>query len=191
MSRLLIIGAGGHGRSVAEIVLMSNEHELVGFLDDASPGLTDVWGRPVLGPIAALQEVRQTAEGIIVAIGNNRLRRQLCEQAEAAGFRLVTVIHPRAIVSVRAAIGPGSAIMAGAVLGTESELGRGVIVNSGAVVDHHCRVDDFGHLGTNASMAGESRLGCCAWMQSGSSLGYRVEVPADAVLLPGEGKTRV
>jgi sugar O-acyltransferase (sialic acid O-acetyltransferase NeuD family) len=187
---LIVVGAGGHGRSVAEIALSGDEYELVGFLDDASPELKAVWGHPVLGRLAALQDARASADAIIVAIGNNRLRQQLCDRAEAAGFRLVSVIHPRSIVSPRATIGAGSAIMAGAIVGTEAVLGRGVIVNSGAVVDHHCRVDDFGHLGTNSSMAGGAVLGSCAWMQSGSSLGYRVAVPPDAVLLPGEGRAQ-
>ena len=76
--------------------------------------------------------------------------------------------------------------MAGATVGTEAQLGKGVIVNSGAVVDHHCRVDDFGHLGVHAAMAGGSVLGRGAWMQAGSALGYGVNIGAGVVLAPGE-----
>jgi UDP-3-O-[3-hydroxymyristoyl] glucosamine N-acyltransferase len=81
-----------------------------------------------------------------------------------------------------------SAIMAGAILGTEARLGVGCIVNCGAVVDHHATVEDFGQLGVNASMAGGSLLGRSAWMQAGAALGYGVMVPSGEVLPPGSAR---
>lgn len=75
--------------------------------------------------------------------------------------------------------------MAGAVIGTEANIGRSVIVNCGAVVDHHACVDDFGHLGVSASMAGGSVLGRGSFMQAGSALGYGVVVPPNTILAPG------
>ena len=186
MNRLLIVGAGGHGRSVAEMVLLAGQHELAGFVDDTFPGLTQVWGLPVLGTTAILADYRIHANSAIVALGNNRLREELHERLRAAGFRLITAIHPTAIVSPKAVIGPGSTIMAGAIVGTEARLGEGVIVNSGAVVDHHCQVEDFGHLGVNACMAGGAVLGRGAWMQAGAALGYGVKIASRTVLAPGE-----
>ncbi|WP_236748673.1 NeuD/PglB/VioB family sugar acetyltransferase [Acidovorax carolinensis] len=178
MKRLLIVGAGGHGRSVAEAVLAAGKYELVGFVDDAVPDLQQVWNLPVFGATADLASYRGYADAAIVAIGNNRLREDLQQRLYAAGFELATVVHPQAIVSPRAVVGAGCAIMAGAIVGTEAQLGAGVIVNCGAVVDHHCRVEDFGHLGVNAAMAGGSVLGRGAWMQAGSFLGYGVSVGA-------------
>ena len=75
--------------------------------------------------------------------------------------------------------------MAGAIVGTEARLGSGVIVNCGAVVDHHAQVHDYGHLGVNACMAGGAVLGRSAWMQAGSALGYGVKVADGDVLQPG------
>lgn len=186
MKRLLIVGAGGHGRSVAEAVLAAGKYELVGFVDDAAPSLQHVWGLPVFGATADLASNREYADVAIVAIGNNRLREALQHRLYAAGFELATVVHPKAIVSPRAVVGAGCAIMAGAIVGTEAQLGTGVIVNCGAVVDHHCRVEDFGHLGVNAAMAGGSVLGRGAWMQAGAVLGYGVSVGGGVVLAPGE-----
>ena len=76
--------------------------------------------------------------------------------------------------------------MAGAIIGTEARLGDGAIVNCAAAVDHHCLVGDFGHLGVNAAMAGESVLGATASMQAGSVLGCGVTIGAWRVLEPGE-----
>lgn len=185
MGRLLVVGAGGHGRSVAEAVLAAGDHVLVGFVDDAAPANSVVWDVPVLGSTADLAAYRQRADVAIVAIGNNTAREGLCQRLVAAGFELATVVHPRAIVSPRAVIGPGSAVMAGAIVGTEARLGCGVIVNSGAVVDHHAQVHDYGHLGVNACMAGGTVLGRGAWIQAGCALGYGVTVAEGTVLSPG------
>lgn len=185
MKRLLIVGAGGHGRSLAEAVLAAGKYKLAGFVDDAAQSLQHVWDLPVFGDTADLARYRQYADAAVVAVGNNCLREELQQRLYAAGFELATVVHPKAIVSPRAVIGPGSAIMAGAIVGTEAQLGAGVIVNCGAVVDHHCRVEDFGHLGVNAGMAGGAVLGHGAWMQAGSILGYGVKVEAEVVLKPG------
>jgi len=186
MKRLLIIGAGGHGRSVAEAVLASGEFVVTGFLDDAYPELELVWDIPVLGKVTDLAQWRGAADSAFVAIGNNALRQEVAARLREAGFSLATVVHPRAIVSPTAVIGEGSAIMAGSIIGTEARLGEGVIVNCAAVVDHHCRVGNFGHLGVNAAMAGGSVLGAAAWMQAGSALGYGVQIETGCVLEPGE-----
>jgi sugar O-acyltransferase (sialic acid O-acetyltransferase NeuD family) len=186
MRRLIIIGAGGHARSIADIVLEQGEYSLVGFVDDAYPDLESVWEFPILGKVDTAAGFRGMAECAFVAIGNNRVRESLFQVLADTRFELPNIVHPRAIVSSRAILGRGVAIMAGAVVGTEAMLGDGAIVNASAVVDHHARVENFGHLGVNAAMAGGSKLGLGAWMQAGSAIGYGVEVPAGRILAPGE-----
>lgn len=185
-TRLLIVGAGGHGRSVAEAAELSGRFELVGFLDDALTVGEFVFGLPILGSVASMAYQRAAADHTIVAIGNNAMREGLTQQLIAVGFELATVVHPSAIVSSRAVLGAGSAVMAGAIVGAEANVGIGVIVNCGAVVDHHATVEDYGHLGVNASMAGGTVLGRAAWMQAGAVLGYGVTVPSGVTLAPGE-----
>ncbi|CAN7327473.1 acetyltransferase [Variovorax paradoxus] len=191
MKRLLIIGGGGHGRSVAEAVLLSKQgegqrFELTAFLDDAAQPHQHVWDWPVWGTTALLPECKERVDAVVVAVGNNALREALHQRVHAAGLALASVIHPAAVVSPRASIGAGSVIMAGAIVGTEARLGEGVIVNCGAVVDHDCVIEDFAHLGGNACMAGGANLGRGAWMQGGASLGYGVGLPARSVLRAGE-----
>lgn len=186
MSRLIVIGAGGHGRTIAEAVMVSGDYVVAGFLDDDFPRLEEALGLPILGIADDFAKWRDHASSAFVAIGNNSLRELLSNRLRQSGFELATVIHPRAYVSPSAVVGQGSAIMAGAIVGTEARIGQGVIVNCGAVVDHHCRVKDFGHLGVNAAMAGGSILGRGGWMQAGSALGYGVSIEEGAVLMPGE-----
>lgn len=189
--RLIIVGAGGHGCSVAESVLLSGEFEVTGFLDDAFPQISQIWAIPVLGKVIDLAQWKTVADFVFVAIGSNALRQRVSRELQSAGFALATIIHPKAIVSPTAVLGEGSAIMAGAIVGTEARLGEGVIVNCAAVVDHHCSVDDFGHLGVGAVMAGGSVLGAAAWMQAGSAIGYGVEIDAGRILVPGEAVSRI
>ena len=185
-TRLLVVGAGGHGRSLAEAAALSGQLEVVGFLDDSLPVGETVLGVPVLGPVASMVDHRAAADQAIVAIGNNAVREKLMQQLTAAGFAWSTVVHPRAIVSPSSVMGAGSAVMAGAIVGTEARLGVGAIVNCGAVVDHHATVEDYGHLGVNASMAGGTFLGHGSWMQAGAALGYGVAIPSGVTLAPGE-----
>ncbi|WP_445781394.1 PglD-related sugar-binding protein [Shewanella sp.] len=182
--RLLVVGAGGHGRSVAEAAELSGQFEVVGLLDDSLPSGESVLGLPVLGPVVSMAHHQAGADQAIVAIGNNTMREKLLQQLAAAGFKWATVAHPRAIVSPSAELDEGSAVMAGAIVGTEARRGVGSILNCVAVVDHHATVEDVGHLGVNASMAGGSVLGRGAWMQAGAALGYGVRVAAGEVLLP-------
>ncbi|NMG46039.1 acetyltransferase [Aromatoleum toluvorans] len=186
MSGVLIVGAGGHGRSVAEAILLGGgEYRLAGFLDDNWPDPRDVWGYPVFGKFSDLESCLGHTRLVIVAIGNNATRERLQARILAAGGELATIIHPAATVSPRAVLGTGCAVMAGAIVGTEARLGQGVIVNCNATVDHHCTVGDFGHLGVGACMAGGSVLGHGAWMQAGAAIGYGVKVAPGEVLAPG------
>lgn len=184
--RLLVVGAGGHGRSVAEAAELLGDFKIVGFLDDSLPVNEEIWGVPILGAVNSMANHRSVCDQVIVAIGNNAVRELLMQQLADAGFNFAKVIHPRAFVSPSAVLGSGSSVMAGAVVGTEAQLGMGAIVNCGAVVDHHAIVEDFGHLGVNASMAGGTSLGRGAWMQAGLALGYGVKIAPKTILVPGK-----
>jgi len=184
--RLLIIGAGGHGRAIAEAVLLENKYSLTAFLDDAVCPSANFLGYPIWGATEILESCRGRIDFVFVAIGKNDLRMTLHERICAEGMVLATIIHPSAIISPTATVGQGCAIMARAVVGAGALLGEGVIVNCGAVIDHDCIVQSFGHLSVNAAMAGGSVLGHRAWMRVNSALDYGVKLPAGHVLRAGE-----
>lgn len=183
--KLLIIGAGGHGRSVAEAATLQQHYQVIGFLDDGCAPGTKVLGWSVLGMVTDVHMMTSHADAVIVAVGNNAVRERLVQQVLASGLPLATVVHPFSAVSPSAVLAPGCAVMAAAVVGTEATLGVATIVNAGAVVDHHAVVDEFGHLGVGAVMAGGTRLGRAAWLQPGCALGYGVSIAAGQVSSPG------
>lgn len=167
---LVVVGAGGYGRSVAEAAAASGAFTVVGFADDRWPDLEPIWGLPILGRTGDLAGLRAHASAAVIAIGNNSRRRALFDQAAGAGFELISVIHPRAIVSPSALVGRGVTVMAGAVIGCEATLGDGAIVSAGAVIDHHVQLGDFAQASAGACLGGGASLGTEAWIQEGCAL---------------------
>lgn len=182
---LLIIGAGGHGKAVAEAALLSGEWQRIAFADDRWPELRETFGWPVVSDVAGLAVLQGTAAGAIAAVGNNAVREQWVEVIRAAGLPLVTVVHPRACVSASAVIGAGAAIMALAMVGVDALIGEGAIVNANATVDHDASLGAFAHLGVGVHLAGGVKIGARAWLQAGCSAGYQVVVGEGVVCAPG------
>jgi sugar O-acyltransferase (sialic acid O-acetyltransferase NeuD family) len=178
---VLIVGAGGFGQSVAEA--LAAQQDVAGFVDDRGDLKVLVLGIPVLGRVGDLAMLRQQHDRLVVAIGDNQLRRSICEAALALDYKLLAVVHPHACCSAHAKIGEGAMVMAGAVVGTAARVGRGAIINAAAVVDHHAKVGDFAHLGVNACMAGGAHLGEGAWLQEGAVLRAGQTVAANQVVV--------
>lgn len=186
VKRLVILGAGGHGQAVAEAAHMMGAWDSIAFLDDGlSPPAEVCPGMPVLGTVADAPHLMSDQDECLVAIGNQQLRRELTEKLLTDGMRFATVIHPRAWVSAAAVLEEGVTVMAGAVVGGRAQVGRGVIINANATVDHDAILEDFVHLGVGVQLAGGVIVRAGAWLQSGVSAGYRVVVPAQAVIEPG------
>jgi acetyltransferase EpsM len=182
VSRIIIIGAGGYGAVVADIV-----RNAVAFVDE-SPHKS---GRPVLGlpvyGLAALQELEHDA--IIVAIGDNALRRVVTERLVASGERLTSAIHPSAVVAASASIGEGTVVSAGAIVMPRVVVGRGVILNTKSSIDHDCVIGDFAHIAPGVTLGGNVRVGEGALIASGSTVvagmkvGNRSVIGAGAVVV--------
>lgn len=186
---LLVLGAGGHGKAVAESALLSGEWQQVLFIDDRWPELKESFGLPVVSNVEGLAQFVDKAQGAIAAVGNNQVREQWCAAIEQAGLELVSVVHPRAYVSSSVALGAGSAVMALAMVGVDAQVGRAVIVNANATLDHDAVLGDFSHLGVGVQIAGGVRVGSRAWLQAGCSAGYNVVV-ADGENIPAGSALR-
>lgn len=185
MTRVVVFGAGGHGRVVADAALCAG-WEVLGFLDDQRPVGQDVSLGRVLGGRGWWRENQDVA--IALAIGDNAIRRQLAEELEAEGLQLATVVHPSAVVSRAAQLGPGVVVLALAVINAGAHVERGAIVNSAAVVEHDVRVERFAHVSPHATLAGAARLGELSQLGAGACVlpgvcvGSRCLVGAGAVV---------
>src|SRR5947209_13730510 len=116
---VVIWGAGGHARVVANIVRLGGVYDLIGFLYDlqASPPALELGGLPVFNGRRFLEKLRgEGVDHLLVAVGDGAARLQLAQVARGAGFRLPTAIHPRAVVAGDAKLGSGTVVAAGAII---------------------------------------------------------------------------
>jgi sugar O-acyltransferase (sialic acid O-acetyltransferase NeuD family) len=183
---VLVFGAGGHGRVVADIVRASG-WKLEGFLDDdANKSSTTISGLPIF---AADEWLRSgTLCRIILGIGDNRARETVAQRVRRAGMTVASAIHPSAVVSAHAHIGEGAVVMPAAVLNTQCRVGEGAIINTAAVVEHDVEIGRFAHMSSNCTAGGGARIGdrtligMAATVLPGKRVGCNCIVGAGAVV---------
>lgn len=188
MKRLAILGASGHGKVVADTAECCG-WQSVEFFDDAWPGLqkNGVW--PVVGDTAALMGQLADFDGVLVAIGNNRIRYAKLLELRMAGARLVRLVHPAATVSRYASIAEGAVVFAGAVVNAGARISLGGILNTGCSIDHDCVLGDAVHISPGARLAGGVQVGDLSWVGIGASvrqlisIGQRVMVGAGSAVV--------
>jgi len=190
MTWMVGLGAGGHARVVLEILQLVGNYELVGLLDP-KPELLDsqVLGAFVLGDDGILpklysQGVRHALIGL-GGTGDTKPRRQLYEKALREGFQPVDAIHPQAVVSPSAQMGIGLNVMAGALINSAAVLGDNVIVNTGAIVEHGCIIGDHAHIATGARLASAVRVGIGAHIGVGASVRQGITIGDGAIVGAG------
>lgn len=176
MNRLIIIGASGHGKVIADIGLKNGYKDIV-FLDD-NPYITECAGFPVVGKTS---DACSLYGDKIVAIGNAKIRKKLKTNLSD----LVTLIHPQAVIGRRVVIGSGSVVMAGAVINSDSTIGQGVIVNTGSSIDHDCYIGDFVHVSVGAHIAGTVTIGENTWVGAGATVINNVKICSDCMIGAG------
>ena len=172
--RLLVIGAGGHARSVIDIILQNGDYEIVGCIDNSYPEMKFLPGMseiPVVGNDDKLQEFYdQGVNRIFVALGNNRLRAKLYKKAMAIGFEPATVVSRYAVISPRAKIGTGTCVMAGAVVNVNCVIGEDCIINTNCSLDHDCKVGSHCHVAPGCAVSGTVSLGDYVQLGTGTNV---------------------
>ncbi|MCB1036278.1 MAG: hypothetical protein KDD47_20810, partial [Acidobacteria bacterium] len=144
LGSLLIYGAGGHGRVVADAAREAGwQLAAWGDGDPARDGQV-IGGAPVrvTTPEAAARLARNQGYFVVVAIGDNGARRRVFLTLEELGLTFATIVHPRAVVAASAELGPGTVVFAGGVVNADARLGKNVILNTAATVDHDGRIGD-------------------------------------------------
>lgn len=176
VKKLVIIGASGHGKVIADIAVKSGYEEIV-FLDDDNQ-IKECAGFPVVGKTSDANKIHGDK---IVAIGNANIR----ERIQNGLNDVVTLIHPSAVISRRTEIGEGTVIMAGAVVNSDTVIGKGCIINTGATVDHDCRIDDYVHVSVGTHVAGTCEIGKRTWIGAGATVSNNITICGDSMIGAG------
>ena len=185
MSNLLILGAGGHAKVVAELALEAGSASRVAFLDDRSS--QTLLGFPILGPLdlAFQPSIIDQYPFALVAIGHSPTRLRWLAALQDAGYHLPTLIHPTAWISPTSRIGPGSVVFAQAAVQTQAVIGTGVILNTGSSVDHDVQLRDGVHICPGARVAGGVMVGARSWIGIGASVLQQVCIGVDVTVGAG------
>ena len=173
-TKIYVYGFSGHGAVVADVARACGYGEVV-FLDDAKFD-----SKNVLKFDPSLEKV-----DVIVAIGDNKIRRILQERVKNAGFVLAKLIHPSAVVSKSAQIGDGAVVMPHAVINARAKIGEGAIINTGAIIEHDCEIGDFAHISPNAALAGGVIVGTNTHVGIGSCAIQCVKIGANCIIGAG------
>lgn len=163
MEKILVLGMGGHAKSMVDAIERENKYEIAGYVvNDPNVELLDK-RYPILGndddlPQLFLQGIKDVAVGIGF-LGNNSLRTDLYKRLKEIGYNLPVVCDPSAIVASGVSIGEGSFIGKSAILNMDSRVGKMCIINTGAIVEHDCQVGDFSHVSVGTVLCGEVTVG--------------------------------
>lgn len=185
---LLIFGAGGHAKVVADIARRCRK-QIIGFIDnlDSSRAGKKFYGGTILGGMDATKKLRasHTDLEVVVAVGDCKARVKIADSLQKAGLSLITLLHPAAVLAPDVKLGKGTIVVAGAILNAGTVIGENVIINTAASVDHDCRVGDGVHIGPGVRLGGNVSIGATSWIGIGAIIKDRISIGKSCVIGAG------
>ncbi|ADO76482.1 acetyltransferase [Halanaerobium praevalens] len=192
MKKIIIIGAGGHAKVIADIIIkrkkiLKENPVIEGFLDDKYTKEEAIYqGIPLIGTIEKINTLKKEDYYFIIAIGNNEIREKIANKYE---LKYYTAVHPDAILAEGVGIGEGTAIMANAVINSSAKIEAHCIINTSSIIEHDNHIESFVHISPNTVLAGNVKVGRKSWIGMGSSviqginIGENVKIGAGSVVL--------
>lgn len=182
-NKLIIIGASGHGKVVADIALKINRWHNIAFLDD-DKSIKKCMGLEVVGESRDAFNYKKEID-FFVAIGNNTIREEIQKKLLSKGFSVVKLVHPSAIIGTDVEIGIGTVIMAGVVINSSSKIGNGCIINTSCSLDHDNIIADYVHISPGSNLAGAVRVGKGCWLGIGSVVSNNINICSECKIGAG------
>lgn len=176
--KVIIMGAGGHSKVIADIVKKSGD-KVLGFLDDSTEA------PHIIGKISDC--VKFPNAYFIIAIGSNNIRQKI--SATYPNIKYYTAIHPSAVISENAAVGEGTCVMANAVINASATIGKHCIINTHATVEHDNTIEDFVHISPGAVLCGTVKVGEGTHVGAGAVVRNNMSITADCMIGMGAAVT--
>ena len=177
--KLVIIGAGGHGKVCANVAEDMNLWDDIVFLDDHKQGLIN--GHKIIGKIH-LDNLPEPNAYYFVGIGDSKIREKFTLKLQSLNASLATLIHPTAYISQYHSMGEGTIVMPHVVINTNAQVGSGVIINSGSIVEHDNQISDYAHISPGVTLSGNVLIGKHTWIGSGSIIINNIDVSSDVFI---------
>lgn len=182
--KVIVIGAGGHAKVIADIIIKSNDC-LIGFLDDNVQIGTNIIGEyKTIGKIEQCLELYKQDSQLkfIIAIGNNSVREKI---ANTYRIPYYTAIHPTATIGIDVEIGEGTAVMANSSINANASIGKHAIINTGAIVEHDNLIEDFVHISPNAALGGTVHVEKNTHIGIGAVIKNNINITSDTIIGAG------
>jgi len=162
MNKIILIGGGGHCKSVIDVIEQEARFEIAGIVDKIELLGSKILGYPVIGNDFDIEILAKKYQYALVTVGqieSPSLRIKLFDLASKAGFTIPSIISPNAYVSKHSKIGDGTIIMHHAIVNANASIGDNCIVNSKALIEHDCLISSYCHISTNAIINGGVKIG--------------------------------
>jgi sugar O-acyltransferase (sialic acid O-acetyltransferase NeuD family) len=180
MKKLLIIGAGGHGRVCADIAHVMGKYSSIAFLDDAKPCVDLPY--PLIGKCDMAAGLIDEYD-LFIAIGNNETRQHMCKRFAGASY--ATLVHPSAIIGWNVSIGTGTVVMPGVIVNNHARIGDEVILNTGCSIDHDCTIADYCHISVGVNLCGNVSVGKHTWVGAGATVIHNIHICENCIIAAG------
>jgi len=191
---VLMIGAGGHARAVFDVIKSENRYRMVGLIDSFQKPGTICFGCTVLGEEADIPRIcsELNVAHVVIAIGDNFQRQAMANRIKQVLpiIKLISTVHPSAVISSDVKIGDGTVIMPGVTIISGSSIAEGCVLNTASSLDHDGRMDSWSSLGPGVITGGYLRLGERASICLGSVVKDRISIGRDTVVGMGAVVTR-
>ncbi|STO07245.1 acetyltransferase [Exiguobacterium aurantiacum] len=185
MKKLLIIGASGHGKVVANIAHDCGDWNEISFLDDDLNKVgSSLIGFNIIDTTANLELYIDDYE-FVVGIGDAYVREEVTHKLLEMGAYLSTLIHPSAVIGLDVKIDQGTVLMPMCVVNSSSTIGLGCIINTGSTVDHDCELGAFVHVSPGSTIAGTVKIGSRTWIGTGARIINNLSVFQDCTIAAG------
>jgi len=189
LQNILIIGSSGHAKTIIDIVEKQGQYDIAGLIDDLKPKGTVCFGYSILGTRKELPEISRSKSvvGVIVAIGDNWVRAQVASAMIEAlpDLQFITAIHPSAQIARGVSIGGGTVVMAGAIINSDSKIGKHCIINTSASIDHDNQIGDFVTVAPGAITGGDVTIGNYSVLSLGAKVIHNVRIGTHTVIGAG------
>jgi len=188
MTKILLIGAGGHCKSCIDVIEQIGEWQIAGIIDRKDSGVTDVLGYPVIGCDDDLPELKKQYDYAFVTVGqiqSAELKIKLFNRLKSLGFKQPVLISPLAYVSKHAKVGEGSIVMHCAMVNAAAKIGNNCIINSKALIEHDAVIHDDCHISTGASINGVVVVGEQTFVGSHATTKQAIVIPSKSFIKAG------
>jgi sugar O-acyltransferase (sialic acid O-acetyltransferase NeuD family) len=185
MKKIILIGGGGHCKSVIDVIEQENKFNIAGIIDKPNFLGSKILGYKVIGSDIDLKKLSKQYKYALITVGqirSSKIRKKLFNLVNKTGFNLPNIISPFAYVSKHSFIGRGSIVMHNAIVNANSSIGDNCIINSNALIEHDCKISEHCHISTNATINGNVKIQSESFIGSNATIKQSITIKKDSFI---------